>query len=144
MSSRPSTSGLTFRFPYIGLTLNLPLSEDLRTSMREVTDQVRTFHKKDYDELRETIIKILPIAVGILAAVVLSPLWLPVAGLSSLLLGPLSWIVAGVAGCYVWEVSQKVTKAFEEQCPEIVNYGIARGVMHKKNISLENLSQRSW
>lgn len=143
MSLRTNPAEMTFTVPYIEHTLHLPISHELRSHMSAVTHAVARSHEDDYGQMRATIQKVVPIALGVLAATILCPLWVPVATISSLFLGPISWILAGVTGCYVWGAAQKVMEAFNEQCPELVHYAAARGVMYQRNITLESLDIRS-
>lgn len=139
MSMRSSPTEMTFTAPYIEHTFHLPVSHETRSHMYTVSRAVAHTYGEDYHQMRETLVKVMPIALGILAATILSPLWVPVATISSLLLGPISWIMAGVTGCYVWGAAQKIMEAFDEQCYELVNYATARVIMNQRNITLESL-----
>ncbi|MCX6990269.1 MAG: hypothetical protein NTX49_04295 [Chlamydiae bacterium] len=124
---------LTFQLPFINYKLPLPLSQIQVDEMGAFTQTVRDTDARALEDMLGTITKVAPIALAVIAAIALSPIWFPIATISSFLLGPITWIAAGVTGVAIWEVAQRVCTSFHEQHPAIVEFAAAKIVSwHKK------------
>lgn len=132
-----ATTGLTFQIPFINHEVKISLSPDQLGAMNAKVREVIASRDTKFDEMHETILKVTPIVLGILSVIILFPLWMPVAMLSSFVLGPVTWILAGVAECAVWNFAKKAVNSFQSQCPEIVDYAAASLVMMGRNVAVE-------
>ena len=117
---------LTFELPFINYKLPLPLFQTQVDEMRAFTQTVHDTNASALENMLGTITKIAPIVLCIIAAIALSPIWFPIATISSFLLGPITWIAAGVTGVAIWEVAQRVFTSFRQQHPAIVTYVAAK------------------
>jgi hypothetical protein len=127
MSAIPQAR-LSFQVPFINYKLPLPLSQTQVDEMSAFTETVRDTNARALEDMLETITKVAPIALAIIAAIALSPIWFPIATISSFLLGPITWIAAGVTGVAIWEVAQRISTSFYQQHPAIVTYVAAKTV----------------
>jgi len=96
--------------------------------MNQYSQEVSSENPDEFARMRETLTKVAPLAVAILGALILTPIWLPIASISSFVLGPITWIMAGVIGSAVGQVAKKVMREFDRQCPQIVNFVTAHAV----------------
>jgi Na+/H+-translocating membrane pyrophosphatase len=117
---------LTFELPFINYKLPLLLFQTQVDEMRAFTQTVHDTDARTLENMLGTITKIVPIVLCIIAAIALSPIWFPIATISSFLLGPITWIAAGVTGVAIWEVVQRVFTSFRQQHPAIVDYVAAK------------------
>ena len=127
---------LTFELPFINNKLPLPLFQTQVDEMSAFTQTVHDTNARALENILGTISKIAPIVLSIIAAIALSPIWFPIATISSFLLGPITWIAAGVTGVAIWEAAQRVFTSFHQQHPAIVTYVAAKIVSWQRGEDL--------
>jgi|GEM_PF-3580541 len=135
--------GLTFNIPVMNYDVKIPLSHEQRAAMGSTVREVLQSHSAKFDQMRATILHVTPVALAILTAMVLSPIWITAATLTSYVIGPISWMLAGVGAYGLWNLSNRVVDSFDRQCPEITDYAAACLVLMEKETRVHTTRSQS-
>lgn len=135
--------GLTFNIPVMNYEVKIPLSDQQRAAMESKVREVVHSDSAQFDQMHATILHVAPVALAILTAMVLAPIWISAATLTSYVIGPISWMLAGVGACGLWMLSNKVVDSFKRQCPEITDYAAARLVLMEKETRVHTVRAQS-
>ena len=117
---------LSFDLPIINYRLPLPVSQQEVEQMTVFTQSIQARNSQSFEKMLETINKVAPIALALIAGIALSPVWLPIASITSFLLGPIAWLGVGVGGAVIWDVAQTVFTCFTRQHQRIIDFVAAK------------------
>ncbi|NDD57765.1 MAG: hypothetical protein EBZ47_00725 [Chlamydiae bacterium] len=120
--------GTSFKMPFINATIQFPVSQDTLREMKAHSDKVRGNDTTRFNAMRTTLKKIVPLAAFILASILISPLWMPIANFISFLVGPVAWIGAGVLGVTVNDALKRIADEFNRQCPQLMDHATALAI----------------
>ncbi len=118
----------SFTMPFINTTIQFPVSHETLREMQAHSNSVRRRDNPRFDAMKTTLKKIVPLAAFILASILISPLWMPIANFISFLVGPVAWIGAGVLGVTVNDALKRIAYEFNRQCPQLMDHATALAI----------------